>query len=770
MRNAKFLVFSCLLSLSLLAGAALAQDCLELQGQARFQASGEGRDYLAATTADGGWILGLTSDAQLIVLQQDPTGVPAEVHAAALEAGDGWLAAIGQTVYVSGEQGVKIFQIQGDGSLLAQGYLPGQEVAAEIKASGDMLAVIHDGAWSLWDCAVPASPVLLSRTEFINSASSLNEAHLGLGQQYAVVNELAYDLSDPAIPQAMPAIPLGYGVIEGQEVFGSTLYRFIGYYADGGSWIYGDRWFSRDYSVLALDLDDGGNYQTLAAHTFEHSSAIPPSAPHVVMGLSGGHILAGQTHDANLLVIDTSLAPDSDAYRVPVLPDEVMVYQDAQLLGLGTETFAVAMPATMDTGTVDMPAVGIGSSYPGGGYTYYSLFDTDARDDLLVVAVGESDSEGQHYYDEFTNLSLYRMTDGALETLFTEQLYDQWPQVALGTNHLFLCAYALRARDISDPTSPGESFVVPDVDPPYGLAALGGDLFAIGNNFGEISIWDLADPSAPELRGSCSLGERATEFFLEGDALLASMSGSANIKVLDVSDPANPRVAQTVELPARPKTLVAREGRAVAVVVEDGRDVQVTFDYSIDVVPQVARAVFTSAIPTNLNSAVYLGSQVFLGGNGLHEFDPAVGSYVGCMATSHPYLGLVAMGEHLYGVAADELVDVTEIVCGDQGISGVDPATPALWASLQLTAAPNPFNPRTSFQFKLQRNARATLVVHDIKGRVVRHLLDEERPAGLNEVPWDGRGDGGQNLASGMYFGRLQTPEGAAVTRVVLIK
>ena len=56
-------------------------------------------------------------------------------------------------------------------------------------------------------------------------------------------------------------------------------------------------------------------------------------------------------------------------------------------------------------------------------------------------------------------------------------------------------------------------------------------------------------------------------------------------------------------------------------------------------------------------------------------------------------------------------------------------------------------------------------------GRAVRTLLRESFvPAGYHDVKVDGTGDGGARLASGVYFYRVDTADGAATGRFVLMK
>jgi len=88
-------------------------------------------------------------------------------------------------------------------------------------------------------------------------------------------------------------------------------------------------------------------------------------------------------------------------------------------------------------------------------------------------------------------------------------------------------------------------------------------------------------------------------------------------------------------------------------------------------------------------------------------------------------------------------------------------------------AHPNPFNPQTTVAFDLARGGRVQLGVYDLRGRLVRLLVDGELMAGRHTVRWDGRDQGGRGAASGVYLCRLEAPAigGAArMLKLTLVK
>ena len=98
-------------------------------------------------------------------------------------------------------------------------------------------------------------------------------------------------------------------------------------------------------------------------------------------------------------------------------------------------------------------------------------------------------------------------------------------------------------------------------------------------------------------------------------------------------------------------------------------------------------------------------------------------------------------------------------------VTAVEPSPDAPVSKL-LRNYPNPFNPRTTVDFVLSRDAVATLRVYDVNGRLVRTLVDSYLAAGRRSVTWDGRDDADRSVASGVYFIRLQAG-GQSLSRTI---
>ena len=87
--------------------------------------------------------------------------------------------------------------------------------------------------------------------------------------------------------------------------------------------------------------------------------------------------------------------------------------------------------------------------------------------------------------------------------------------------------------------------------------------------------------------------------------------------------------------------------------------------------------------------------------------------------------------------------------------SAEDPAAPEFIASLQGNS-PNPFKLNTEIRFTLGKASLVRLSVYNLKGQLVRSLLQAEKNTGQHHTVWDGRDDRGKPVASGVYLYRLQ--------------
>ena len=78
---------------------------------------------------------------------------------------------------------------------------------------------------------------------------------------------------------------------------------------------------------------------------------------------------------------------------------------------------------------------------------------------------------------------------------------------------------------------------------------------------------------------------------------------------------------------------------------------------------------------------------------------------------------------------------------------------------------PNPFNPTTTISYQLPEASAVTLTVFNVAGQEVALLIDGPVNAGYHTVQWDA-----SDMASGIYFYRIQAGNFADMKRMVVIK
>lgn len=105
------------------------------------------------------------------------------------------------------------------------------------------------------------------------------------------------------------------------------------------------------------------------------------------------------------------------------------------------------------------------------------------------------------------------------------------------------------------------------------------------------------------------------------------------------------------------------------------------------------------------------------------------------------------------GVTMDRIVKVAEGGSSD-----------ALAFELQANY-PNPFNPNTTISYRLPTRSHVTLKVFDISGKEIAALVNGVEEPGYKSVRWDA-----VNMASGVYFYRLQAGDFIASKKLLLLR
>jgi PKD repeat protein len=105
------------------------------------------------------------------------------------------------------------------------------------------------------------------------------------------------------------------------------------------------------------------------------------------------------------------------------------------------------------------------------------------------------------------------------------------------------------------------------------------------------------------------------------------------------------------------------------------------------------------------------------------------------------------------------------------GTTQVDVVNSGSSSTAAATISPNPMNPAATLTFTTTRSGSAKVEMFDIRGRLVRTILDERwLSAGVHDVRIEGRGRRGESLASGIYFIRGVSPDGGFKQTIAILK
>ncbi|HET6349030.1 MAG TPA: kelch repeat-containing protein [Candidatus Krumholzibacteria bacterium] len=100
-----------------------------------------------------------------------------------------------------------------------------------------------------------------------------------------------------------------------------------------------------------------------------------------------------------------------------------------------------------------------------------------------------------------------------------------------------------------------------------------------------------------------------------------------------------------------------------------------------------------------------------------------------------------------------------------QALAGAEPAVTAL-----SSVYPNPFNPQTTVDYSLDGGQRVVIAVYDVRGSLVRTLVDGTEAAGEHHVTWNGADGAGVAASSGIYFLRMTAGAYSETRKIVMLK
>ncbi len=85
-------------------------------------------------------------------------------------------------------------------------------------------------------------------------------------------------------------------------------------------------------------------------------------------------------------------------------------------------------------------------------------------------------------------------------------------------------------------------------------------------------------------------------------------------------------------------------------------------------------------------------------------------------------------------------------------------------------AYPNPFNPQTTIKFTMPKSGPVSVKIFNLRGELVRTLVNDVQTAGEHTVLWDGTSNSGSSVSSGVYFYEARSGSDVQVNKITMVK
>lgn len=640
--------------------------------------------------------------------------------------------------------------------------------ALDVSGRDDYVAVAGGDTLFTVDCSVPVLPQIRSRFELVDRAHVVTWVDSYVYAAGPAFGIQIVDLTDPDAPVA--GTLLMYGRPRDMLVTGNRLY-------------------CSEYHLQVIDVTNPAGPAYLGFTFLPSGAYLPPDTGGQEMAVLG-----------DLLLLADGLAGVQGF--LGVLADPVSVVSEwqggeqADDLAVCGSLAVVARPGAGQTALID--------------FTGGNLVELPTR--LRPASAVAAAAPLVYLVSTTGSLEIFDLTNPSTPvTVSSLPLGVTAQSCALAAGHLFVAAGddGVLPVDVSNPVSP---FLRPVVDTPgfaRRLAIVGGVAFVADGSAGLTTI-DVGDPGAATVIASAPTpgGEARGISVAYNRAFVAA--NEAGIFEFDVTNAAAPNVTNQIPAASSALEVVGSGGmlyvadRRLGLIVADAR-YQNDLYFMGEVMniysnPVRVRIAGTGVLLLNGSGDLYLAPQACsaLTPNLLASFSAS--AVAGRVSLSWCTL---ADGDGEFRVTArlqNREWEVPWTRLGD-GFYAANDDRPALAAggtvtytlswrptggaweiltarvvqlpsplTVLLPPHPNPFNPRVTVAFTLERSQKVSLTVHDVAGRLVTRLASGAFPAGISELTWDGQDQRGHLLPSGTYFVRLQAGDRSLTERVTLVR
>ncbi len=609
-----------------------------------------------------------------------------------------------------------------------------------VGARGNLALLSENDALRIIDISVPETPVPRGTLPLPSSPHGVSFDPTDPSLVYVAEEDegvIVVDLINPDAPIQMGQV--NWAGSSAQDVKFSGGHLFVADYDNG---------------LVVLQANGATDPTYLGAHSFGdgygYPSEIEVGGGHAFM--SGDYVgtVAFDIGDPLMPAHVATLGADSGIYRIDLSGDYLYVAVD----GSGMDIYDVANPDFQaPTGALGVAIDGV-------------VFDADLP--RLFLADSGGDLHAIHW--ETQNVV------GNLEfSGFVNDLDHREGVLYVGNTTL-----GLLMVNCSDPMNMILEGTWPETGPPIDstvedIGIQGHDLYVLLDDHGLRKFY-IDDPFYPDPLGIGGALHDYDYLTLYSDYAYAAgwdTSWNAAIEVFDISNYEAPVSLGTLPSFESLQAIHAEDGRLYCLSDDVGLLVYDLYDPALPVLMGV-EPFPTMQYGYGLDAE---GSFVYAGtsSNNFYEdastwiFDVSQADdprCLGALGEQYDTDFILQIGNQIWTTHPDEGLVVYPVQCEDL-VTGIE--TPGA-DRLGLEVYPNPFNPKTLIEYRLERESFVELEIFDVSGRKVRSLARGVQEAGLHSREWDGRDEAGNRLASGMYLARIKSGDLVGDAKLILLK
>lgn len=136
----------------------------------------------------------------------------------------------------------------------------------------------------------------------------------------------------------------------------------------------------------------------------------------------------------------------------------------------------------------------------------------------------------------------------------------------------------------------------------------------------------------------------------------------------------------------------------------------------------------------------------------------------------YQYTGLTGGQTYTAGVSALYAEGESEIINYEFTYSGTGTESFVATTTKLNNNYPNPFNPTTMISFFTKEAGNVLINIYNMRGQLVKTLVNRELEIGFHEVLWNGRDSGGNKASSGIYFYKMNVGRYTHTKKMILLK